>query len=139
MAKLKLLPPKCRKQVDKIHDRLERLVAHGDRPRLVHWDLWSTNVLARPDEHGRWWVASLLDPNCKFAHAEAELAYLELFRTVTPAFLRAYQQTRRLSDEYHRIRKPIYQLYPLIDHVNHFGQEYLKPLLAAVERLGAIV
>ena len=34
----------------------------------------------------------LLDPNCKYAHAEAEIAYMDLFHTITPAFLRAYQQ-----------------------------------------------
>ena len=73
---------------------------HDDRPRLVHWDIWATNILARPDEHGKWRVGALLDPNCKFAHAEAEIAYMELFHTITPAFLMAYQRKRKLSDAY---------------------------------------
>jgi len=74
-----LLPSKCRKQIARLHARLDVLLAHDDRPRLVHWDLWSTNLLAAPDPHGRWWITALLDPNCKFAHAEAELAYMDLF------------------------------------------------------------
>jgi fructosamine-3-kinase len=133
------LPVKVRKAIGKIHERLEHLVAHDDCPRLVHWDVWSTNVLCKADEHGRWWVTALLDPNCKYAHAEAELAYMDLFHTTTPAFIRAYQQARKLHPEYHRVRKQVYQLYELINHVNAFGAEYLKPTIAAVERLTSVI
>jgi fructosamine-3-kinase len=133
------LPVKTRKTIARIHERLDRLVAHDDCPRLVHWDIWATNVLARADGQGRWWVSAIVDPNCKYAHAEAEIAYMDLFHTINPAFLRAYQQTRKLHPEYHRVRKHIYQMYELINHLNVFGQEYLKPLLASVERVGALV
>jgi fructosamine-3-kinase len=86
------LAVKARKQIARVHQRLDQLLAHDDCPRLVHWDLWATNLLAveNPEDHS-WRIAALLDPNCKFAHAEAEIAYLELFHTVTPAFLRVYQ------------------------------------------------
>jgi fructosamine-3-kinase len=133
------LPVKVRKTIGKIHERLERLIAHDDCPRLVHWDVWSTNILCKPDEQGRWWVSGILDPNCKYAHAEAEIAYMDLFHTITPAFLRAYQQARKLHPEYHRLRKHVYQLYELINHLNAFGPEYLKPLLGTVEKVGALM
>ena len=133
------LPVKVRKTIGRIHERLETLVAHQDCPRLVHWDVWSSNILCKADEQGRWWVCGILDPNCKYAHAEAELAYMDLFKTTTPAFLRAYQQGRKLDPEYHRLRKHIYQLYELVNHLNSFGAEYLKPLLGTVEKLGALV
>jgi fructosamine-3-kinase len=132
------LPGKARKQIAKIHEKLDRLLAHGDRPRLVHWDIWSTNLLAAPDEDGNWRITALLDPNCKFAHAEAEIAYMELFHTVTPAFLKAYGKHHKLGDDYHRVRKNVYQLYPMIDHLQLFGEQYLKPLLAALERCAAV-
>lgn len=134
-----VLPVKCRKQVGKVHERLDRLIAHTDCPRLVHWDLWSTNMMARPDADGNWHIAALLDPNCKYAHCEQELAYLELFHTVTPAFLKAYQQVRKLPPEYHQIRKPVYQLYSMLNHLRLFGQEYMKPTLAAIERVGQVM
>jgi fructosamine-3-kinase len=134
-----LLPVKCRKQISKIHEKLGRLIAQDDVPRLVHWDIWSTNLLARPDADGRWQIAAVLDPNCKYAHFEAEIAYMELFQTITPAFLKAYQKQRKLPPEYPQRRRPIYQLYPLINHVHVFGQEYVKPLTAAVERAAALV
>ena len=134
------LPVKARKQVARLHQRLDQFLAHDDCPRLVHWDLWATNLLAieNPDNHS-WRIAALLDPNCKFAHAEAEIAYLELFQTVTPTFLRAYQQSHKLPPEYHRVRKPIYQLYSLLNHLCLFGQDYLKPVNAAITRVAAFV
>jgi fructosamine-3-kinase len=134
-----LLPPKARKQIEKIHSKLDQLLLHGDHPRLIHGDLWSSNVLAAPDQHGKWWVTCLLDPMCKYAHAESEIAYLELFKTATPAFLRAYQSVHRLPVEYHKLRKPIYHLYELINHLQLFGAEYAKPLLATLERLEKVV
>ncbi|CAN5590055.1 fructosamine kinase family protein [soil metagenome] len=133
------LPHKSRKQIAKIHEKLDTLLANSDPPRLVHWDIWSTNLLAKPDAKGEWKIAALLDPNCKFAHAEAEIAYLELFHTVTPAFLKAYQQHHKLPEEYHRCRKWIYQLYPMIDHVVLFGEQYLKPLQASLDQCSSFV
>ena len=129
----------CRKQIGKVHEKLERFLVHPDKPRLVHFDIWNTNVMCRRDPLGKWHIAALLDPNCKYAHAEAEIAYLELFHTVTPAFLKAYQQHHKLSGDYHRFRKPIYQLYPLLNHVRLFGGEYLKHLVQAVERTENLV
>jgi len=134
-----LLPVKARKQVSRVHDRLDRLLGHDDGPRLAHWDLWATNILVRRDEDGRWRVAALLDPNCKYAHAEAEIAYLELFHTITPRFLRAYQERYKLMSEYHRVRKPVYQLYSLMNHLRLFGPEYTKSVLAAIERVSVLV
>jgi fructosamine-3-kinase len=137
--KVKQIPVKARRQIGKVHERLERLIGHDDTPRLVHWDLWSGNVLAHKDGHGNWRVSAVLDPNCKFAHAEAEIAYLELFHTSTPAFMKAYQHVRKMTPEYHMVRKLVYQLYPLIDDVTLHGEQYVKPLLAQVEKVAAVV
>jgi fructosamine-3-kinase len=135
-----LLPIKQRKQIGRIHEKLDRLIAHADCPRLVHWDIWATNLLVGRDAaSGDWRICGVLDPNCKYAHAEAEIAYMELFHTVTPAFLRSYQRVHRLPAEYQQVRKHIYQLYPLLNHVHLFGQGYVKPLLTALERCAAVV
>jgi fructosamine-3-kinase len=139
VEKSNLLPVKCRKTVAKVHDRLDRLLAHGDPPRLLHWDVWSTNLLTRCGDGGAWRVCALLDPHCKYGHAEAELAYMELFHTCTRAFLDAYQHDRRLPPEYHRVRKPVYQLYSLLNHVRLFGSGYAKALCAQAEKVGALV
>jgi fructosamine-3-kinase len=139
VEKMPLLGIKGRKFINRLRENLDRLLAHDDQPRLVHWDLWSSNILAHCDSDGQWRVKALLDPHCKFAHAEAELAYLELFQTVGPPFMKAYQCERRLSEEYHRVRKPIYQLHSLLNHVHLFGDQYAKPLAAALERAAPLV
>jgi fructosamine-3-kinase len=139
MEKSALLSVKTRKTMARIHDRLDRLLAHEDCPRLVHWDIWATNILAHPGADGRWRVTALLDPNCKYAHAEAEIAYLELFHTITPAFLKAYQHVHRMPGEYHRVRRQVYQLYSLLNHLHLFGQEYLKSYLAMLDRVSPLV
>lgn len=130
---------KCRKQIGRIHERLERLIVHGDCPRLVHWDLWSSNLLVKQDADGEWHLAAMLDPNCKYAHAEAEIAYMELFHTVTHAFMKRYQTRHKLDNDYYQFRRPVYQLYPMINHLLLYGQEYARHLTAAVEKATAII
>jgi fructosamine-3-kinase len=137
--KLSQLPIKAKKMLGKLHERLDRFVAHSDVPRLVHWDLWASNVLCAPDDSGNWRICAVLDPICKYAHAEAELAYLDLFHTSTPTFNKAYQQRFKLDEGYHRVRKPIYQLYPLLNHVCTFGNEYLKPTMAMIDRITPMI
>jgi fructosamine-3-kinase len=139
MEKSPLMGPKDRKLIHRVEEKLDRLLAHADQPRLVHWDLWSSNLLARRGDDGRWRVAAILDPNCKFAHVEAELAYLELFQTVGKPFMRTYQSERRLGDDYHRVRKPVYQMHSLLNHAYLFGDQYARPLAAALERVSALV
>jgi fructosamine-3-kinase len=128
----------CKKKIGKLQEHLDRWLVNEDGPRMVHWDVWSSNVLAGKDGNGAWRVTALLDPNCKYAHAEAEIAYMALFHTSTPAFMKAYQQRRRLGEEYHRLRKPIYQVYFLLNHVHLFGAEYVKLLTSEVEKLGFV-
>ncbi len=134
-----LLAVKCRKHLHKIHEKLERVLRNVDQPRLVHGDLWATNLLVKRNGDGQWHVTGILDPNCKYAHAEMELAYLELFHTATPAFFKAYQRKHKLSPEYHQVRKPLYQLYSLVNHVHVFGQDYVPRLATAVDRVSAVV
>jgi fructosamine-3-kinase len=139
VEKSQLLPIKVRKQIGRVHERLPALLAHNDCPRLLHWDLWCGNVLARPTPGDGWRVVALLDPNCKYGHAEAEIAYVELFGTGRHAFMQAYQQDKRFPTEYHTTRKHIYQLYQMLNHVRLFGHEYVKPTIGIVEKLNAVV
>jgi fructosamine-3-kinase len=133
------VPAKVRKHILKLHDRLDSLLAHDDRPRLLHWDLWSTNIRCRRNGAGKWSIAAILDPECKYAHFEAEIAYLDLFHTVNPAFYAAYGRHRQLGADYHNRRKPIYQLYPLVNHVCNFGEPYIKLLVAQAEKTMPLV
>ncbi|MGD0769402.1 MAG: fructosamine kinase family protein [Tepidisphaeraceae bacterium] len=44
-----------------------------------------------------------------------------------------------IREVYHRVRKLIYQLYFLLNHVLLFGGEYVKQAIPAVDRLEAVV
>lgn len=126
----------CRKAFNKVHDALPKLLTHGDVPRLVHWDLWSANVLAAPGKEG-WKVTAILDPMCKYAHAEVELAYLEMFQTVNGAFMRRYKRELKLDEGYAALRREVYQLYFLMDHAAFFGGQYHGKLAEAAERMAS--
>jgi fructosamine-3-kinase len=136
---MKQLPPPLRRRVGAIHDKLEQVLHHDDKPRLIHGDLWSSNLLVAPDRQRRWWVSAILDPNCRYSHAEIELAYLELFRTVTPTFFRVYEQSHRLPEEYRRFRRDLYSIYPLLNHIRLFGPQYIKPLAIVAERVAKAI
>lgn len=132
------IPIKTRKKIAKLHERLDRYLAHDDRPRLLHGDLWNANVLCR--RHGdRYHVAALIDPSLRYGHAECELAYMDLFDTVNRDFRRAYHAHHAADAAYHTVRKPIYQLYPLLHHVNAFGARYIPPLLRVAEQATAVM
>lgn len=128
----------CRKNFLKVQESLPRLLANDDSPRLVHWDLWAGNVIVKKSDHG-WNISAVLDPMCKYAHAEAELAYLEMFQTVTRAFLDAYKAVMRPVEAYARFRRQIYQLYFLMDHAAFFGGSYHDKFAAAAEKAALIV
>jgi fructosamine-3-kinase len=135
-----LLSKKERKLAARVHDRLDRLLVHADRPRLVHWDIWASNVLVKPaGESDQWQIAAILDPGCRFAHAEAELAYVELFKTGNRAFFDAYHHTHRSCDGYHSVRKHVYQLYFLLNHLQLFGRPYHRRTAETLERLASMV
>jgi fructosamine-3-kinase len=131
----KLLTSKTMRNMEKVHEKLEVLLEHDDKPRLIHGDFWASNILARKTPAGKWRIAALLDPNLKYAHVESEMAYLELFHTVTPAFLRRYEKAFPLSHAYHRYRKDLYQLYDLLDHIHLFGNEYIKPFQKSLNKV----
>lgn len=109
------------------------LAEHRPRPALLHGDLWSGNVLA---QGGR--VSGVLDPALYFGDPEADLAYVALFDSFGPAFWEAYRSVRP-EGEGAAARRSLYQLYPLLCHVAHFGAEagYLPPLVSRLERLEA--
>jgi fructosamine-3-kinase len=137
--KMHCLPVRTRKAVSRIHDHLDQLIAHGDVPRLCHGDLWGGNVLCKPDARGDWHITALIDPELRYGHAEAELAYMDLSKTVNGAFKQAYQVNHRLPDNYHKVRKPIYQLYGLLNQLQLHGHTHAQRVIESVEKLATVV
>jgi protein-ribulosamine 3-kinase len=101
--------------------RLPALFAgHQPEPSLLHGDLWGGNFAC--DETGS---PVIFDPACYYGDREADLAMTELFGGFSGDFYAAYRDCRPLSTGY-GVRKVLYNLYHIINHLNLFGGGYLS-------------
>ena len=114
-----------------LESKLPALLEHAeeDGRSLLHGDLWSGNVYPGPDG---WPV--LVDPAVYRGHREVDLAMTELFGGFPEAFYAAYEHRRPLTDGYREVRRPVYQLYPLLVHVNLFGGSYVNGAEGALQK-----
>ncbi|MBC8133352.1 MAG: fructosamine kinase family protein, partial [Deltaproteobacteria bacterium] len=98
-------------------------------PARLHGDLWSGNVMC--DENG---APCLIDPATYRGHREVDLAMMRLFGGFPPRTFSAYDEAFPYSAG-HSERVGLYQLYPLLVHVNLFGETYLASVESALSRL----
>lgn len=113
-----LLPPDRERAVMHVVEHLESLLAGLEsRPALLHGDLWGGNFLVATNE------PVVIDPAIYYGDREIEIAYIELFGGFPAGLIQAYQAAYPLDGEYAR-RRPLHQLYPLLVHLNHFGETY---------------
>jgi protein-ribulosamine 3-kinase len=106
-------------------DPAAMLKNHRPQPSLLHGDLWSGN--AGFTREG----PVVFDPAVYYGDREADLAMTELFGGFPRAFYEAYNETWALDAGYAR-RKPLYNLYHLLNHLNLFGGGYLGQVKAAL-------
>jgi len=100
------------------------------KPSLIHGDLWSGNWgYVQPDAS-----PVIFDPAAYYADHEMELAMMELFGSPGKAFFEAYQSVLPIDAGY-SFRRPLYQLYHLLNHLNLFGEGYLTRCKSLVARL----
>lgn len=121
----KRLPLSLRTKLEQLLENLDQWLPDRCNPSLLHGDLWSGNWIT-----GTSGVPYLIDPSVLYGHHEFEIAFTELFGGFPPSFYRAYEEIYPLSPEYND-RKPLYQLYYLLVHLNLFGTAYL----GSVERI----
>ena len=96
----------------------EILKDHRPKPALLHGDLWSGN--AGFTKEG----PVVFDPAVYYGDREADLAMTELFGGFPKAFYAAYEEAYPLDSGY-ALRKHLYNLYHLLNHLNLFGAGYL--------------
>ncbi len=100
----------------------------AEKPALLHGDLWSGNVL--PDSAG---APALIDPAVYFGHREVDLAFSRLFGGFDSRFYEAYGAVFPLEPGFDE-RVAVYNLYPLLVHLNLFGKAYLSGIQQTLKR-----
>lgn len=105
------------------------LIDHRPCPSLIHGDLWGGNL--GYDQTGQ---PVIYDPAVYYADREAELAMTELFGGFSRRFYAAYEEAWPLEPGY-RVRKTLYNLYHILNHLNLFGGGYGGQAQGMIERL----
>lgn len=113
---------------DRLFSRLGALVGPAEPPARLHGDLWGGNLHTTPE--GR---PCLIDPAVYGGHREMDLSMMRLFGGFGPRVFAAYTEAYPLAPG-HEERVGLYQLYPLLVHVNLFGQSYAGAVRAELER-----
>ena len=127
--KTRKLPLSIDKRLSKLCNQLENYVnTSGEKPALLHGDLWSGNHFANRDQ-----MPCIFDPAAYFGLRETDLAMTELFGRLPQIFYDAYHEVFPLNPGYEE-RKDIYNLYHLLNHLNLFGDSYIAPVEKVVRR-----
>ena len=100
-----------------------RLEGYQPTPALLHGDLWSGNIGFIPDQGSSRTV--IFDPASYYGDGEVDLAMTELFGRFPQAFYMGYQKYRDIKAGYDE-RRPVYQLFHLLNHARLFGGHYVQ-------------
>lgn len=99
-----------------------------EKPALIHGDLWSGNIIV--NHNG---MPCLIDPAIYYGHRESDIAMTRLFGGFPNLFYEAYNDEFPMSKGWVE-RIEIHQLYPLLVHVNLFGQSYVPQVRRIIRR-----
>lgn len=95
---------------------------------LLHGDLWNGNFVT--GAYGKAW---LIDPAVYFGYRETDLAMAQLFGGFDKEFFIAYNEVFPLQKDWKK-RVALFQLYPLLVHLNLFGSGYRKGVLDVLKK-----
>lgn len=98
-------------------------------PSLLHGDLWSGNYGVLADGE-----PVIFDPAVYYGDREADLAMTELFGGFAARFYSAYDETWPRDPGY-AVRKHLYNLYHVLNHLNLFGGSYLAQAVRLIDGL----
>ena len=122
------VPPVAEQRPAQLPDVRRLLEGHRPEASLLHGDLWSGNAGFTQDG------PVIFDPAVYYGDREADLAMTELFGGFPRSFYDAYDAEWPLPQGY-EIRKEVYNLYHLLNHLNLFGAGYLAQVQATLRLL----
>ncbi|AKD37454.1 fructosamine kinase [Pasteurella multocida subsp. multocida OH4807] len=97
----------------------ESLAKHKPQPALLHGNLWIENCATVNNE------IVTYDPACYWGDRECDLAFTELFEPFPSQFYENYDRTYPIDVGY-QDRKPLYQLYYLLNFSHRFHKHYVE-------------
>ncbi len=112
----------------------ERFYKHLDNifpiepPALLHGDLWSGNFMV--NENGQ---PVIIDPAVYYGHREMDLGMSQLFGGFDNQFYISYNDHFPLQQGWEE-RLQYCNLYPLLVHVNLFGESYLQSVKTILKK-----
>jgi len=112
---------------ERVYKNLEGLFTEED-PSLIHGDLWRGNYLIDQSEK-----PYLIDPAVSYGHREFDIAMTTLFGGFSDGFYNAYNETFPLAKGWEG-RVDLWNLYPLLVHLNLFGSGYLGEVRGCLRR-----
>ncbi len=115
------------KSFEKVFRKLNEIFPE-EQPSLLHGDLWRGNFMI--GKEGR---VTIFDPAVYYGHREAELAFSKMFGGFDKEFYDAYQERGHLEKTFDS-RVDIYNMYPILVHLNLFGKSYLTSLEEILKR-----
>ncbi|MEM6532777.1 MAG: fructosamine kinase family protein [Myxococcota bacterium] len=119
--------PELHRDFEKLFARMNQLVGPEEAPARLHGDLWGGNL------HGSGGAPALIDPAVYGGHREIDLAMMRLFGGFSSRVFDAYEEAYPLAPGANE-RVPLYQLYPLLVHLNLFGGGYMGSVRQALRR-----
>ena len=119
-----------RRDGERLLQAMDQLLhGHQPQPSLLHGDLWSGN--ASVNSSGQ---PVIFDPASYYGDREADLAMTELFGGFSADFYAAYREAWPLDDGY-PLRRTLYNLYHVLNHLNLFGGGYAGQAADMIRRL----
>lgn len=104
-------------------------IDYHPKPSLLHGDLWGGNSAFLTDGE-----PVVYDPASYYGDRETDIAMTELFGGFSDAFYAGYNQVFPLDSGYPQ-RRPLYQLYPILNHFNLFGGHYAQQAIRIMQSL----
>jgi len=123
-----LLGPDIMENMERLCLRLPDMLTQA-KPSLLHGDLWSGNFTL--NQSGR---VCMVDPATYYGNREIEIAFTKLFGGFDDDFYDAYKDLLPLDKGFFDTRADIYNLYPLLVHVNLFGGWYIASVRETLKR-----
>jgi fructosamine-3-kinase len=114
----------------KLLERIDRFfTSYAPAPALLHGDLWSGNAASDTQDS-----PVVFDPAVYQGDREADIAMTELFGGYSRSFYSAYDEAYP-RDAGYWVRKNLYSLYHVLNHLNLFGGGYLRQAEQMIEGL----